>query len=83
MQPVRILPAFLFITLAHSVKSLRGLALRFVVAVFQTPGHGSCVLPFFVPVFTIHRKTEAAIFFRKVARFRSDYIGSHPVRPPR
>jgi len=62
MQPVRILPAFLFIMLAQSAKSLRGLALRFVVAVFQAPGHGSCVPLLFMPVFSPHRRIEAPRF---------------------
>jgi hypothetical protein len=62
MQPVGFLPAFLFIMLARSVKSLRGLALRFVVAVFRPLDMDPLPSLLFMPVFSTHRKTEAARF---------------------
>jgi hypothetical protein len=73
MQPVRILPAFLFIMLAQSVKSLRVLALRFVVAVFQAPGHRSCVLPSFHARLFPSPNDRSSTFFRNVAKLRPDY----------
>jgi hypothetical protein len=73
MQPVRILPAFLFIVLAQSVKSLRGLALSFVVVVFQAPGHGSCVLPSFHARLFPSPKDRSSTFFQNVDKLRPHY----------
>jgi len=73
MQPVRILPSFLFVMLAQSAKSLRGMALLFVVAVFQAPGHGSCVPPSFHACLFPSPKDRSTTFFRNVDKLRPGY----------